>query len=346
MTGTNCLYFYGIIHNDYPSVLFSELTKFGLEVISYEEVSAIVAKKDYIDLTDSGKETLARLLVEHQKVLEQVMTLGLDRLIPMKLGTWAKDQAEVSKILGKGYALCMDILGKVRDMVEVDVAVTWTHFDRLIQTVADDPEVKEFKTQLMAKGQVSVADQMQIGKIIREKLRKKSESAGISIIKQLDPVCQQLKQHELMDDQMIVNSAFLVDRGKITLFEEMLDQLDRDFQGELNFKYVGPLPCYSFYTLEVVELSFKEIEQARNILGLNIKASARDIRQAYHTKVKSAHPDVRSAEKDETDFTALSKAYHVVNDYMKTFGKLSEEDLCCFSEEKVAENSLLVKIRE
>ncbi len=346
MTGTNCLYFYGIIHNYYSPEQFYELKETGLEVVSYEKISAIVAKRRYTDLTHSSKETLARLLIEHQKVLEQVMNLGFAILIPMKLGTWSKDQSEVYKILEKGYSLCMEILGKVGNMVEVDVAVTWKYFDRLIQAVADDPEITEFKKELMAKEQVSVADQMQIGKMIREKLNKKSESARTGIIKHLEPVCQELREHELMDDQMIANVAFLVNKGKISLFEEALDQLDQDFQGRLNFKYVGPLPCYSFYTLEVVELNFREIEQARNVLGLNIKASAWEIRQAYHTKVKSAHPDVHSGEKDEVDFTTLSKAYHIMSDYMKTFGKLSDEDSFCFSEEKVTENSLLVKIRE
>jgi len=344
---TKHLYLYGITHNYYPLSQFLELKGMGLEVVQYEKISAIVSEKPYANLVHTGKETLARILIDHQQILERLMETGFSVLIPVKLGTWSKSKTEVREILEKGYPLCMDILEKVSNRIEDDLAVTWRNFSEVIQTVAADPEVSGLKEGLLGKANgISTADQMQIGKLIREKIDKKARDALEQIVKQMEPWCVELKRHEVMNDQMVANIAFLISKGKIVFFEEALDQLDREFKGALNFKYVGPLPCYSFYTLEVIELNFEQIEQARNALGVQKKASAKEIRQAYMTKVKSFHPDVNSGNGNEAHFEVLTKAYHVINDYLQTVRQSSDEDLFYFTEEQVTENSLFVKIRE
>ncbi|MGE4587040.1 MAG: GvpL/GvpF family gas vesicle protein [Mangrovibacterium sp.] len=344
---TKYLYLYGITHNDYPPEQFLELKGMGLEVVQYEKIFAIAAEKPYENLMHASKEILAGILVGHQKILERLMETGFSMLIPVKLGTWSKSKTEVREILKKGYPLCLDILEKVCNRIEVDLAVTWSNFSGLIQTVAADPEVSVFKDGLLGKANgISTADQLQIGKLVREKLDEKARDARQQIVKQLEPWCEELKRHEVMNDQMVANVAFLISKSKLASFEEALDQMDMEFKGALNFKYVGPLPCYSFYTLEVVELNFEQIEQARNALGVQERASAREIRQAYLAKVKSFHPDVNFGNGEEAYFESLTKAYHVINDYLQTVRQSSDEDLFYFTEEQVTENSFLVKIRE
>ncbi len=344
MTETNHFYFYGIIHNYYSPGKFLELKGIGLEIVSFDKISAIVAQKSYVDFNRTGKEMLAVLLVEHQKVLEEIMKLGFSILLPMKLGTWGKDKADVQTILQKGYAIFLENLEKVQDMVEVDVAVTWNNLNQIIPLLAEEPEIVAFKKELEKKGQITVNDQVEIGKLIREKLEQKSKTVREEIVKQLKPHYQELKQHELMNDQMVANIAFLVKKGKAHGIENTLNHLDADFNGTLNFKYVGPLPCYSFYTMEVISLNFMKIDQARIELGLGTKVAAKEIRQAYHAKVKMVHPDV-SRVNNETYFAVLTKAYQLMCDYVKNFGNASDEAILDFSEEKVTENSLLIKTR-
>lgn len=344
---TNQLYLYGITHSYYDPSQFIELKKLGLAVIQYEKISAIVAEKEYVSLLHTGKETLAHLLVDHQKVLENLMEIGFSMLIPMKLGTFSKNKNEVRKILEKGYALCIDILEKISNMVEINIAATWANFSEVLQKVVTDPAIDELRQKLLAKGiSMSTADQMQIGKLIKEKLDEKAVDARQQIIGMLDAHCKDVKKHELMNDQMVANVAFFVSKSKITTFEAALDQLDKEFNGELNFKFVGPLPCYSFYTLEVVELNFAQIEQAKNELGIQKQASSKEIKQAYLAKVKLAHPDINSGNGSEACFDLINQAYQTITNYMQTVNQSSADDLFYFTEEKVMENSVLVKIRE
>lgn len=339
------LYFYGITHTDYPPEQFFEFKKMGLDVIQYEKIFAIVSEKPYENLMHANREVLARMLVDHQRILERLMEAGFSMLIPVKLGTWLKNKTEAWEILKKGYQLCMDILEKVSSRIEFDLAVTWADFNQVIKTVAAAPDVSEFKKALLEKGDILTADQIQIGKLIKEKLDEKAHNTREQIIKQMEPWCEKLKRHEGMNDQMVANVPVLISKSKLVSFEKALEQLDKEWNGELNFKCVGPLPCYSFYTLEFTELKFDQIERARNILGLQKKASGKEIRQAYMAKAKSLHPDATQKNGNEVLFEELTKAHQTINDYQQIVRQSSDEDLFYFTEEQVTENSLIVKIK-
>ncbi len=344
---TNQLYLYGITHSDYTPNQLVELKKLGLQVIEHEEISAIVAEKEYVSLLHTNKETLAHLLVDHQKVLESLMETGFSMLIPMKLGTFSKNENEIRKILEKGYTLCLDILEKISNMVEINIAATWANFNEILQKVVTDPAVDELRQKLLAKAiSVSTADQMQIGKLIKEKLDEKAIQTMEQIIGLLGAHCKNIQKHEVMNDQMVANVAFLLSKSKISLFEASLDELDKEFEGELNFKFVGPLPCYSFFTLEVVELNFAQILQAKKELGIQKQASAKEIKQAYLAKVKLAHPDINSGDGNEAYFNSINQAYRIITNYMETVKQSTTDDLFYFTEEQVTQNSVLVKIRK
>ena len=45
-----------------------------------------------------------------------------------------------------------------------------------------------------------------------------------------------------MDDRMIFNIAFLIDKNKKTEFERRLDELNAIFNEKLNFRCIGPSP--------------------------------------------------------------------------------------------------------
>ena len=149
-----------------------------------------------------------------------------------------------------------------------------------------------------------------------------------------------------MDDQMITNSAFLLNRSKKEKFENVISQLDHDYNGLLNFKLVGPLPCYSFYTLEYKELNPDQVEWASKILGLNGIATESEIKKAYLEKVRLFHPDTHTEIGDAENFNRVNTAYKTLLDYAAASKQLSKDEHFSFSKEKAIENSILLKIKE
>jgi len=49
----------------------------------------------------------------------------------------------------------------------------------------------------------------------------------------------------------ILNAAFLIDRTQESGFQKEVYKLDSKYQGKVDFKYVGPLPPYSFVNLKL-----------------------------------------------------------------------------------------------
>jgi len=318
----------------------------GVRAISYQDISAVVSDSKIVDYTNMPKEVLVRWLVNHQEVIERIMSQGYT-IIPMRLGTFAVDEKEVKDILHRGYSLIKDIEEKISDKIEVDVAATWSDFSLALKEVSEEKEIKEFKEKLLANfKEVTIDEQMKVGIMIKRVLDKKREKYAQEIQNALKTISQDFKAHELMDDKMIIDTAFLINRDEQKDFDRKIEKLNTEFAEKLNFRCIGPLPPYSFYTLEVKKIQFEEIDWARKRLGLSDFASEEEIKKAYKAKAFSSHPDRNlDASGIEREFDDVTKAYEVLIDYGNACEQITHGRMYSFKEKKCKENTILVKVR-
>lgn len=342
-------YIYGIINSD-TKKFFGPCGVTACEdvyTIPFQDISAVVRDSEIIDCNHMLKNTLARLLVGHQEVIERIMSLEYT-IIPVRLGTFALDENEVRSILSKGYRVIKEIFKKINNKIEIDVVTTWSNFTSVLKEVGEEKEVRELKVRLLAnpKG-ITIDDQMKIGVMVKKALDKKREKYAFQIQDVLKVVSQDFKVHDLMDDKMILNSAFLINKDKHKDFEDKIEKLNAKFTEELNFRCVGPLPPYSFYTLEIKKIQFKEIDWARKKLGLNDFINKDEIKKAYRNLALSSHPDKNSDKPDvEREFGDMNRAYKMLFDYCQVLEYAGERDSYSFSEEEFEKNAILVKVRE
>jgi len=344
---TNGIYIYGIVPNFYGSDMFRSLENSGVYTMTFQNISAIVSDRENAQLDSLDRESLAHLLVHHQKTIEEIMAIGFNIILPLRLGTIVTSKEEILKILANGYNLIIDSLTKIEYLTEIDLAVTWNDFPGILKDIADDPDIKSMKEELLNKdGLITKADQYMMGLKVQEKLGEKNKQVELNILDSLSPICLDIKTHEVMNDQMVTNSAFLINRNKKEKFEQVIHQLDEEYKGLLNFKLVGPLPCYSFYTIEVKELNPEHVAQAKTELGLREETSESEIKKAYLEKAKLFHPDVHPGNGNEENFNRINKAYHTLLDYSTAAKQLSEDEYTSLVNEKIIENLILVKIKE
>jgi hypothetical protein len=229
----------------------------------------------------------------------------------------------------------------------LDLVVTWPNFASVLKSIADLPDVREMKNELLTNSTIiSKVDQYKMGLFVQEKLEVKNKDIEIKILDGLSPFGLDIKMHSVMNDEMIVNAAFLINRTKQEKFEQAIDRLDAEYEGALNFKLVGPLPCYSFYTLEVKDLNPDIIENSRKELGLKVKTSEDEIKRAYFEKAKLFHPDNSQNNDDSEKFNMILNAYHTLLDYSAAARQSSTEELISLAKETVIEHLTLIKIKE
>ena len=334
-------YIFGIIETDKEEFLgccgFAADKK--VHTIPYQDISVVVSDSQFVDYTTFPKDQVARYLLTHQQVIEKIM--DTHTIIPMKLGTYAFNIREVEEILSKGYTMFKDIFRKINNKIEVDVVATWSDLNSIIKEIGEEQDVKKFKEESMSKPEgVSAKDQIRIGNLIKNILDNKRERCALEIETELKGVSIDFRKHDLMDDRMIFNIAFLIDKNKKTEFERKLDELNAIFNEKLNFRCVGPLPPYSFYTLEIKKWQFEEIDWARKKLGLlNDFITKDEIKKAYHTLAFSYHPDKNpNTPGIEKEFDEITKAYKILWEYCQV-------DSCHFDEEAFKKNAILVKVR-
>ena len=308
--------------------------------IPYRDISAVVSDSEITDYNYLLKDEAARHLLRHQQTIEKAMESV--PVIPMQIGTFASDEDEVKSILSEAYPIVKEIFDKIADKIEIDVAVTWNDFHSILREVGQEKEIKAFKEKLSTSPEgITVEDQMKAGVMVQKALDDKNTEIAEHIHNALRTFTGSVENHELMDEKMVLNTAFLIDRHEQDRFYQKIDDLNTEFHDELNFRCVGPLPPYSFFTLEVRKMQFEEIDSARKKLGLvNDVISKNEIKKAYQAKVFHVHPD-KNPDKPgiEKEFDEVKKARQALLDYCR-------DEQCCFTEEAFINNRMIVKVRE
>jgi len=344
---TKEIYIYGIMPDFKSDDMSGLLENTEIYAIPFQDIAAIVSETNILAIDYSDRESLGHLLVRHQKTIEELMGIGFNMIIPMELGTIVNSTEKVLKILSNGYNLIRDTFLKAENLIEIDLVATWADFQNTLNEIALHPDIVAIKDDFRNKSDLLTrADQMKVGILVQDKLKAKNATVELDIMEAMTVICVDIKTHEVMNDQMITNSAFLIKRSHQETFEQLIDELDEKYKGLLNFKLVGPLPCYSFYTLEIDELNPGNVEKARIVLGLKEKTTESDIKKAYLTKARLFHPDTNMGIIDNKKFNRVNNAYHTLLDYAGLACQSTEVHVISLAKEDVSENLFVVKLRE
>ena len=314
--------------------------------IPYQDISAVVSDSQFVEYTTLSKDRVARYLLAHQQIIEKIMDSYT--IIPMKLGTYVFNIREVEEILLKGYTMFKDIFRKINNKIEIDVVATWNDLNSVIKEIGEEKEVKELKEKLMSKPDgVSVEEQVKIGGLIKNILDKKREKIAFEIGDASAKVSIESKAHGLMDERMIFNTAFLIDKDIKIEFERRLDELNELYNEKIDFRCVGPLPTYSFYTAEIKKIPLNEIDWARKRLCLKDIITRDEIEKAYRHRALEYHPD-RNPDTlgSDKEFNEVNKAYRLLLEYCLSAEQGGKREPYSLREEEFDENAIIVKVRE
>ena len=338
---------YGIIPRKNGLTEFPEVDGVKIYTIPYRYIVAVVSDSEEVDIQYMFKDSLAKLLVNHQKIIEEVMNLGYS-VIPLKLGTYVENQSQVIDILSKGYKLVNDIFNKIKDKIEIDVVVTWNDLQSQLKKIGEEKEIKEYKEKLLNNSKkISVEDQMKLGVMVKNALDSKRKKYSDDIHNALKKIRVSSRIHDVMDDRMIINTAFLVNNNQKNDFESKIEELNTEYEEQFNFRCVGPLPAYSFYTLEVKIMEFEVIDCARETLSLSESSTKDEIKKAFHSKALILHPDKNQNNvRDNVEFDELKDAYNYICDYCQAAEQTSFDGRYSFKEEDVEKNKILVTLKE
>ena len=318
-------YIYGVI-NSREKKAFERTDRDGREVytVPYQDISCVVSDSNGLNLGMMENEELGRYLVEHQAVIEEVMKEHT--IIPIRFGTQVESIAEVESVLESGYSQFKDRLKGFDGKIELDVTGVWSDLNKIIKLTGEqDKEIRDFKREIAKKPPEETFQQrIKIGAMIKTALEKKNQETQKAILDVLNQKAIDSQKHEVMDDKMILNCAFLLNKEKEEDFDETLNELDRQYNDLINFKCVAPLPPYSFSTMGVKKIGFNDLNEARRLLGLGEETTVDEIKDGYRKKTLDWHPD------RDPDNPALAEKFEEITRAYKMLISFCRDDKCSF----------------
>lgn len=220
--------------------------------IGYDDLSMVVSNHPMTKFVVSRENMLA-----HEKVVEEVMK-EFDSVLPVRFGTIASSADEIRNLLDRR---CREFKNFLRDMdhkVELGVKGIWKDMDIVFKEIIEENrEIMEAKEKIL-KGtatpphqSIGVGVKMEVGKMVEEALQKKKGKEAEKIVDALGRTAFDHKLNKTMGDEMFMNAAFLIDKGREKEFDNEMDDLSERYEDRIKFMYTGPLPPYNFVNITI-----------------------------------------------------------------------------------------------
>jgi hypothetical protein len=302
---------------------------------SRQALAAVVSAGPLPDYRNLKRNEAAHYLVAHQRVVETVMQDF--PILPAKFGTVLTDETQIRRLLAQGKALFQSALHRLAFRVQMEVVVLWNP-QPIFQEISQEERVVRLKNLVADQPfEETVNERVAIGRLVHDSLECRRTPLRTFLISALREVSLDMVLNPLMDDSMVANVALLVDEAGLQALERRLEALDSEFEEgkrpafgnmPLHFRCVGPLPPYSFSTVEVQVPSFETVDEARRCLGLEETVAPGEIKQAYRWLASQLHPDHNPDDPlAEARMAELTQAYELLTAYAENVqrGRGAEE---------------------
>jgi hypothetical protein len=253
----SALHLYGVVGADKPPTFSAEGAAGRVQLISEGAVAAIVGAAPTAPLRGLARDKAAPFLFRRQRALETAM--AQTTVLPIRFGTVASDEAAVRRMLIEGEALLGAKLDEFSGSQQIEIAVTWD-LDQVFTEIAMESHIFHALSALNAASDDQ--ERIEAGAMVKASLDRRRRGCSEHLLEELMTVAMDGVENAPFDDGVVANFALLLDRVDFVSLDGVLNRLDADYAGKLNFRCVGPLPPSTFATVEVDFASSRAIGAA------------------------------------------------------------------------------------
>jgi hypothetical protein len=244
-------YIYGIIEEADPKGFnFSGVGEVEVYTINYRRLAAVVSDTGFEEIDPTRKNVRAHTVVQEE--LMKTYTL-----LPMGFGMIANSKDDVLKLLEKNYQSLIDELMRLAVKVEVELKIFWDQESMIKELQSGSEELAKLKAKIKTARSPVETQRLLIeaGQLVeRIALDWKAKYAD-RVYTVLKGLSIDARLNNPLGVKNILNAAFLIEKARESDFRNQVYKLDSQYQGKVNFKYVGPLAPYSFVNLKLEPVS-------------------------------------------------------------------------------------------
>lgn len=193
---------------------------------------------------------LRKHLDPHHQVIRAVMKTAT--IVPMTFGHVARSEAEITKALRRNRDDIQAQLDQVDGKVEMGLKVKWDVDNIFEYLVRVDPALAALRDRIFGRSSApSQAEKIELGQMFEERLDQEREAQTDRVVDRFRPLSSDVKVNPPKHEKMVMDLAFLVDRGGLAPFEERVYQVAGTFPAEYLFDYTGPFAPFHFVDIHL-----------------------------------------------------------------------------------------------
>ncbi|MDI6761742.1 MAG: GvpL/GvpF family gas vesicle protein [Thermodesulfobacteriota bacterium] len=224
-----------------------------VSTIGYGDLSMVISNSPMTKYVVSRENLLA-----HEKVIEEVMKEFT--VLPVRFCTIASNADEVRNLLDRRYREFKNLLRDMDHKIELGTKGLWKNMDLIFkEIIKENHEIKRLKEKMQNdKGKkkfssmkTSLEAKVEVGKLVEEALKEKKDKEAEKIGETLRRAAIDYKRNKTIGDEMFINAAFLIDRGREKEFDNIMEDLSEEYKDRIKFMYAGPLPPFNFVNIVI-----------------------------------------------------------------------------------------------
>ena len=194
-----------------------------------------------------------RNLMAHSTVLQHAAAEGC--VLPMRFGVvMPSDEAVIEELLAPHEHVLVEQLDAFEQHVELDLKVVCEEETLLRAILAERPDLAEQRDRMRGRSDEETHfERVELGRAVAGAVEAKREELLREVCTRLEPLAASTEVGEPAHEQMLVNVAFLVERGQVERFDAAVQELAAELGPDMHCKYVGPLPPYHFVEVAAEE---------------------------------------------------------------------------------------------
>jgi len=119
------------------------------------------------------------------------------------------------------------------------------------ELLCENPSLRQRKETLAQNGGRDLRAKIELGRLVKKMLEEKKQTLADEIVEHLRHSAYDHTLNKTLGDEMFLNAAFLVGRGREKEFDNIMDDLSEEHGEPIRFLYSGPLPVFNFVDLVI-----------------------------------------------------------------------------------------------
>jgi hypothetical protein len=216
-----------------------------VRTVEHERVAALVSEVEGDSLA-APREVRA-----HWGVLQRASADAT--VLPVRFGTVLEsDDAVRRQLLAPNAERLAARLDELEGRLQLSVKGDYDEEQMLRDVVSSTPAIAELRRRLQTlPGDAGYYESIRLGEAVAVEVdRRREEYTGLALDR-LAPLATAARREELGGVDAAFNLSFLVERDSIDDFSRAVGALEKELEGRVGIRYVGPLPPYSFAEMDL-----------------------------------------------------------------------------------------------